>query len=129
MTTRCQRMISSGSLRRLPDILGGKFIFPHFSLIYGLSNHYRISTFIIYPFSQFLTNYSDLTNLAREAAFGPIREIGGQTGYDIRNVPLDQIRPISKGDFENALTKVRTSVDKDILNRYEKWNVQYGDVS
>ena len=76
-----------------------------------------------------LTNYSDLTNLAREAAFGPIREIGGQTGYDIRNVPLDQIRPISKGDFENALSKVRTSVDKDILNRYEKWNVQYGDVS
>ena len=126
MTTRCQRMISSGSLRRLPDILGGRFIFFYSSLIYK-----SYINFCIYDLTIFLIfdNYSDLTNLAREAAFGPIREIGGQTGYDIRNVPLDQIRPISKGDFENALTKVRTSVDKDILNRYEKWNVQYGDVS
>jgi SpoVK/Ycf46/Vps4 family AAA+-type ATPase len=73
--------------------------------------------------------FSDLTNLAREAAFGPLREVAVKTGFDIRNVPLDEIRPISIEDFENALTKVRTSIDKDTLSNFEKWNVCFGDVS
>ena len=68
--------------------------------------------------------FSDLTNLAREAAFGPLRKISSEDGYDIRTIPLDEICPISLEDFESSLTKVRTSVDKETLGSFEKWNVE-----
>ena len=77
----------------------------------------------------YLAYCSDLTNLAREAAFGPLREVSSETGYNIRNIPIDEIRPISSEDFENSMAKVRTSVDKDTLENFEKWNIHFGDVS
>ena len=75
------------------------------------------------------STFSDLTNLAREAAFGPLREMTAQSGVNIQTIPLNEIRPITLLDFETALTKVRTSVARDALNVYEKWNIQFGDVS
>lgn len=42
---------------------------------------------------------SDLTALCREAALGPVRDLGPA----IADVSLDRIRPVRLGDFANAL--------------------------
>ena len=42
---------------------------------------------------------SDLTALCREAALGPVRELGAA----IANIKVERIRPIQLKDFENAL--------------------------
>ena len=67
---------------------------------------------------------SDITNLAREAALSPLRDCP-----EIKEVKVQDIRPISVGDFEAAMSKVRTSVSGDLLKTYEQWNVQFGDIS
>ena len=48
---------------------------------------------------------------------------------DLVNCLWNTTETISIKDFENALTKVRTSIDKDTLSSFEKWNVCFGDVS
>jgi len=47
------------------------------------------------------TNYSasDLTALCREAALGPVRELGAA----IANISVDRIRPVKISDFADAL--------------------------
>lgn len=69
---------------------------------------------------------SDLTNLARDAAFGPIRDIpnAGILEMDHRN-----LRPINLNDFRNALKRIRVSITNDVLLRYHNWNAKFGDVS
>lgn len=42
---------------------------------------------------------SDLTALCREAALGPVRELGAA----IANVSVDSIRPVRLSDFADAL--------------------------
>jgi spastin len=42
---------------------------------------------------------SDLTALCREAALGPVRELGAA----IANVSIDSIRPVRLSDFSDAL--------------------------
>ena len=42
---------------------------------------------------------SDLTALCREAALGPVRELGAA----IANVSVDKIRPVKLADFGDAL--------------------------
>ena len=71
---------------------------------------------------------SDLTNLAREAALGPLRDCSTAPA-DIRAVRADDIRHISFADFARAVSKVRTSVCPDLLKSFELWNKRYGDVS
>lgn len=67
---------------------------------------------------------SDLTNLAREAALSPLRSCP-----DIQTIREEDLRPIHVRDFRSALTKVRKSVDVDLLDRYQRWNGSYGDIS
>jgi spastin len=70
-------------------------------------------------------NYSnyDLTQLAKEAAMGPLREISSQ---DLLNTKVSQLRPIGVRDFENALTKIRPSCKAELLQTLLKFNEQYG---
>lgn len=74
---------------------------------------------------------SDLTNLAREAALGPLRDCttSSRTSTDIRSVKADEIRAISMADFVKALSRVRTSVSLNLLSSFNAWNQRYGDVS
>ncbi len=67
---------------------------------------------------------SDMDNLCREAALGPIRSI-----KDILMVTQDAVRPIRLDDFTKALTQVRASVSQTDLAGYLEWNRQFGSLS
>ncbi|KAG0239932.1 hypothetical protein BGW41_007415 [Actinomortierella wolfii] len=65
---------------------------------------------------------SDLTALAKDAALGPLRELGDQ----LLDTPADQVRPILFKDFSLALQTIRPSVSPASLRAYEEWNREYG---
>lgn len=65
---------------------------------------------------------SDLTALARDAALGPIRELGAR----IRDVPADKVRAISKQDFVVALRNIRPSTSLESIQVFEDWNRDHG---
>lgn len=70
---------------------------------------------------------SDLTALAKDAALGPIRELGSDK---IKQFDKTQtIRPIELRDFMDSLKRVRHSLSLASLTSFEKWNREYGDVS
>lgn len=64
---------------------------------------------------------SDMANLCREAALGPIRNIA-----DIQCIEADQVPPIVFRDFDAALHQVRASVSEKDLDLYLQWNKLYG---
>lgn len=69
---------------------------------------------------------SDLTNLTKDAALGPVRE------YDIdqlKNLDQRKLRKIKFQDFQNSIEKVRKSVSPASLQMFEQWNAEYGDIS
>ncbi|KAL5268622.1 hypothetical protein ACHWQZ_G002462 [Mnemiopsis leidyi] len=66
---------------------------------------------------------SDLTALAQDAAFGPIREIPPD---QVKGIAANKIRKIKFNDFEKSLKTIRPSVNKDSLAGFEKWNNEYG---
>lgn len=69
---------------------------------------------------------ADMTNLCKEAAYGPIRSIALS---DIEHISPDQVRPITKEDFDAALCQVRASVSSQDLELYEDWNKRYGSAA
>ena len=74
--------------------------------------------------SQMTRGYSgsDLANLCREAAMGPVRELGA----DIYRVDLAQIRAIRIDDFVDAIKIIRPSVREAALEQYVTWNEALG---
>ncbi|KAL4990317.1 P-loop containing nucleoside triphosphate hydrolase protein [Aspergillus falconensis] len=66
---------------------------------------------------------SDITALAKDAAMGPLRNLGEA----LLHTPMDQIRPICFADFEASLLSIRPSVSKDGLRAYEDWARQFGE--
>lgn len=66
---------------------------------------------------------SDITALAKDAAMGPLRNLGEALLY----TPMDQIPPIQMSDFEASLMNIRPSVGKKGLEEYEKWASEYGE--
>lgn len=66
---------------------------------------------------------SDMDNLCREAALGPIRSI-----RDIMNIDQSAVRAICLEDFDKALTQVRASVSRSDLAGYLDWNSQFGSI-
>ena len=71
-------------------------------------------------------SYSDITNLCRDAAFGPIREI---KSADLVRISARDVRKMNLEDFRSAIMKIRISVDKEALKKYREWNSKFGDVS
>uniref|UniRef100_A0AAX7UXL4 microtubule-severing ATPase n=1 Tax=Astatotilapia calliptera TaxID=8154 RepID=A0AAX7UXL4_ASTCA len=69
---------------------------------------------------------SDLTALARDAALGPIRELGPD---QVRNMAAAEVRNIKKKDFEDSLKRIKPTVSPATLNMYTKWNKDFGDTS
>ncbi|EXJ94710.1 adenosinetriphosphatase [Capronia coronata CBS 617.96] len=66
---------------------------------------------------------SDITALAKDAAMGPLRNLGEALLY----TPKEQIRPIRMEDFEASLINIRPSVSKKGLEEFEKWAREFGE--
>jgi fidgetin-like protein 1 len=64
-----------------------------------------------------------MTALAKDAAMGPLRELGEALLY----TPIDQIKPITMGDFEASLVNIRPSVSKQGLKEFEDWTKEFGE--
>jgi len=67
---------------------------------------------------------SDLTALCREAALGPVRELGAA----IASVRADRIRGIRLADFSDALQVIRPSLGRDQLKAFEEFTREFGAV-
>ncbi|KAK6890643.1 Protein SAP1 [Candida tropicalis] len=67
---------------------------------------------------------SDITTLAKDAAMGPLRELGG----DLLSTPIEQIRPIGFKDFEASLKYIKPSVDPESLHKYDEFASKFGAV-
>ncbi|PYH91507.1 AAA-domain-containing protein [Aspergillus ellipticus CBS 707.79] len=66
---------------------------------------------------------SDMTALAKDAAMGPLRNLGEA----LLHTPMDQIRAIRFQDFEASLSSIRPSVSREGLQEYEEWAKQFGE--
>jgi ATP-dependent 26S proteasome regulatory subunit len=64
----------------------------------------------------------DISSLCREAALGPIRELGAK----IKDVKAEDVRPVSFRDFREAIRVIRPSVSADSLHYYEQWDKEFG---
>ncbi|UJR08660.1 hypothetical protein I4U23_012919 [Adineta vaga] len=69
---------------------------------------------------------SDLTALAKDAAMGAVRELRVE---ELKQLSISRIRPLSYGDFAQALRKIRASVSPPTLEKYIVWNSTFGDCS
>uniref|UniRef100_A0A8C7IFA6 microtubule-severing ATPase n=1 Tax=Oncorhynchus kisutch TaxID=8019 RepID=A0A8C7IFA6_ONCKI len=67
---------------------------------------------------------SDLTSLAKDAALGPIRELGPE---QVKNMAASDMRNIRCKDFEDSLKRIKPSVSPTTLDLYVRWNTDYGD--
>lgn len=68
---------------------------------------------------------SDLAALARDAALGPIRDLGTR----VRDVSSDKVRSITKADFIGALANIRPSTTAESIRAFEEWAAEYGAVA
>ncbi|KAF8058342.1 spast [Scenedesmus sp. PABB004] len=66
---------------------------------------------------------SDLTALCREAALGPVRELGPSA---LARVSLDRIRPVGLPDFADALGVIRPSLSREQLQAFESFTREFG---
>lgn len=62
---------------------------------------------------------SDISAIASEASFGPIRSLGDIDS--VRHVTADEIRPISRDDFETAMAQASKSLRRKDLQKYDEW--------
>lgn len=69
---------------------------------------------------------SDLTSLAKDAALGPIRELGPD---QVRSMAASEMRNIKMKDFEDSLKRIKPSVSPATLHMYTKWNNDFGDTT
>uniref|UniRef100_A0A8C8J868 microtubule-severing ATPase n=1 Tax=Oncorhynchus tshawytscha TaxID=74940 RepID=A0A8C8J868_ONCTS len=69
---------------------------------------------------------SDLTSLAKDAALGPIRELGPE---QVKNMAASDMRNIRCKDFEDSLKRIKPSVSPTTLDLYVRWNTDYGDTT
>jgi SpoVK/Ycf46/Vps4 family AAA+-type ATPase len=65
---------------------------------------------------------SDISSIASEAAFGPLRSLGGLDA--IRHCTAADVRPIQLIDFESVIQDTTKSVTGAQLQRYEQWQKQ-----
>eukprot|EP00052_Salpingoeca_macrocollata_P014747 m.116412 g.116412 ORF g.116412 m.116412 type:complete len:312 (-) comp19436_c3_seq3:41-976(-) len=69
-------------------------------------------------------NYSgsDLAALCKEAAYGPIKELGDR----LKDIPKNTVRKVNGDDFRQALGQIKSSVRVSDLKALEDWNKEFG---
>lgn len=65
---------------------------------------------------------ADMNNLCREAAYGPIREVG----HLLQSLDVDSVRPMRMRDFVQAQKLVKSSVAESDVMLYEDWDAKFG---
>lgn len=65
---------------------------------------------------------SDLTALCKEAAMVPLRELG----TSVQSVSAKKIRAVSFKDFDLALKVIRPSVNKEMLEEFDRFTQEFG---
>lgn len=106
----------------LPDEEGRLAILTH--LLAGSSVRHSLTRDQLARIVRSTSGYSasDLTALCREAALGPVRELGPA----IASVRVDSIRPLKLSDFSDALQVIRPSLSQDQLKSFEAFTREYG---
>lgn len=104
----------------LPDVSTRQALILHLLA----SQKFSISTKEIKAIANATEGYSgsDLKALCKDAALGPIRELGSR----LAQVKSEDVRGISAQDFAIALQHVRASVSPDTVATVVRWNEQYG---
>ncbi|KAJ3040086.1 Katanin p60 ATPase-containing subunit A1, partial [Rhizophlyctis rosea] len=71
---------------------------------------------------------ADITNICRDASMMSMRKrIRGLTPEQIRSIPKDDLEmPATKGDFDEAIRKIQSSVSQADLKRYQEWMDEFG---
>ena len=69
---------------------------------------------------------SDLTSLAKDAAYGPIRELKME---EVKSLDPVELRKIDMNDFLDSMKKMKKSVSPDSLVPFETWNTKFGEGS
>jgi katanin p60 ATPase-containing subunit A1 len=55
------------------------------------------------------------------------RRIRGLSAEQIRAIPKEELEaPASKGDFEEAIKKIQSSVSQADIKRYQEWMSEFG---
>lgn len=67
---------------------------------------------------------SDITAIASQASFGPLRSLGNMDA--IRKARVKDVRPITIKDFDSALEQATKSVSLLQLKRYTDWKEEQG---
>lgn len=109
----------------MPDKTGRRALVNHLLPQHG---EHRISAKDVEKVVGLTEGYScsDLTNLARDAALAPVRELNTAQLATVR--PQD-VRLLSLEDFLRSSERVRKSLSPESLQSYEKWNKAFGDIS
>jgi len=124
--TNCPWDLDEAVLRRfqrriyvpLPDAVARKVLIQHLLS----ENKHNISKNQTDKIVKMTQGYScsDLKSIGEEAAFGPLRELGGVDAIrGIRNA--NDLRPISFSDFEEAIRNNSPSVSNAMLKKYQDW--------
>lgn len=64
-------------------------------------------------------------SLCTEAAMAPVRTMAMRS-LDLRNIRAEDVPPVDRSHFDEALQIVSTSVSRTDLQKYVDWNSQYG---
>lgn len=107
----------------LPEPETRRYLLLH--LLKKQSKQNSISTKEMNRLVQLTEGYSgsDLTALAKEAALGPIRELGEDA---LLSVQAESVRPISIDDFLSALNIIKSSVSPSSLAALIHWRNEFG---
>ena len=69
---------------------------------------------------------SDLASLARDAAYGPIRELKMD---EVKSLDPVELRKVDMNDFLDSMKRMKKSVSPDSLAPFETWNHKFGEGS
>jgi SpoVK/Ycf46/Vps4 family AAA+-type ATPase len=74
----------------------------------------------------------DIQNLCQQAILNMIHDKNKEL-HKLASLPFSelrmrslQIRPLEDSDFQNAVEKIKSPISRQTLERYEKWNAEFG---
>jgi SpoVK/Ycf46/Vps4 family AAA+-type ATPase len=128
--TNCPWDVDSAVLRRfprriyvpLPDAAARTGMLQH---LLGKAGKHSITTRQLSSLVNRLEGFScsDISAIASEAAFGPIRDLDIQS---VRSIHASNVRPIAMQDFEMAMKNATKTVTEAQLCRYQEWQQDQG---